>query len=223
MASSGVTTFNLDVVELIEEAYERVGTEARTGYDMRTARRSLNLLVNEWANRGVNLWTVEEVTTSVAAAVASVNLSTSTIDVLDVSWRTGTGVSQTDRKLTRSNSRQWASIVNKSTEAEPTQFWLSRTTTPVLHLWPIPDAEGTLVYYRMRRIEDAAAFGNTMDMPSRFLPALTAGLAYYLAMKVPSAAQRLPMLQAEYERQYSMAAEEDRDRSSMFLRPGGRR
>lgn len=220
MATSGTSTFNLDIAELIEEAYEIAGDEARSGYDMRTARRSLNLLLSEWGNRGLNLWTIDADTASVAAGTSSVTLSSDTLDVLDVVWRTGSGSSQTDRTLDRVSVKQWAKIINKNLQSDPSQFWVNRVSPPVMNIWPVPSTAGSIVYYRMRRMEDAGIYSNTVDVPHRMLPALAHGLAYYLAIKKKDLFDRVPMIKAEYDRQFMLAAEEDRERASLFLRPG---
>lgn len=220
MATSGTTAFDLDILEIIEEAFEMVGKEVRSGYDLKTARRSLNLLMREWSNRGINFWTISEKTESVSANATTITLDSDTVDVLDASWRTGTGTSQADRPLTRVDVKSWSHIVNKNqTSSEPSQFWVNRLATPVMHIWPVPSSAGTLLYYAIRRIQDVGVYGNTMDVPPRFLPALTSGLAYYLAIKTPDAADRIAMIQAEYERQFTLAAEEDRERASLFLTP----
>ena len=223
MATSGTVTFNLDVVDLIEEAYEQVGKEMRGGYDLKTARRSLDLLTKEWANRGINLWTIDSVSTAVTALDSDITLEADTIDVLDAVWRTGTGTSQSDRIMTRMSVSEWAQTANKNTQSTPSRYWINRLgAAPVLQMWPVPSEAGTLVYWRMRMMEDAGAYTNTMDIPTRFLPAMASGLAYYLAIKTVGADNRIPTLQAEYERQFRLATEEDRERASLRLVPGTR-
>jgi len=219
MATSGTATFDLDIADLIEEAYERAGTEVRSGYDLRTARRSLNLLSNEWSNRGVNFWTIEETTVAVTASDSDIVLESDTIDVLDASWRTGTGTDQQDRILTRMSVNEWNATANKNTTSLPSRYWINRTLTPTMYLWPVPVDAGTLVYYKMRRIEDSGAYTNTFDIPPRFLPALVSGLAFYLAQKKPELVNRLSFLKQEYEEQYRLASEEDRERASLRLVP----
>lgn len=222
MTTSGTTTFQntFDILEIIEEAYEIIGKELRSGYDLKTARRSLNLLTKEWGNRGINFWTIAETSTAVAANTSSVTLNSSTLDVLDAVWRTGSGASQSDRMLTRMSVTDWSETANKNNTGQPSRYWVNRTEPATMQLWPVPSAAGTLVYWRLRRMEDVGAYSNTMDVPPRFLPALTTGLAYYLALKNTGATERLPLIQAEYERQFNLAAEEDRDRTSLFLVPG---
>jgi len=220
MTTSGTTSFSLDLLDIIEEAYEMVGVEVRSGYHLKTARRSLDLLTKEWANRGINMWAIEETTASVAAGDTSVSLETDTIDVLDATWRTGSGSSQNDRQMTRISVSQWSSIANKNQTGDPSQFWVNRLLTgPVVHIWPVPTEAGTLVYYKVRRIEDGGNYTNTMDIPPRFYPALTSGLAYYLSMKTPQASDRIQMLQMEYERQFNLASQEDREKASLWLVP----
>lgn len=224
MATSGTTVFNLDIIEIIEDAYEMVGKEVRGGYDVKTARRSLDLLTKEWANRGINFWTIEESSAVVTAGVPTVTLDADTIDVLDAVWRLLSGAQQQDRPLTRISVKEWATTANKNQTSLPTQFWINRVVPPVMTLWPVPYADGTLVYWKLRRIEDSGDYTNNMDVPTRFLPAMVAGLAYYLGIKTVGADNRVPMLQQEYERQFRLASEEDRERASLHLLPGfGRR
>lgn len=222
MATSGTTTFHstFDILEIIEEAYEIVGKEVRSGYDLKTARRSLGLLTTEWGNRGINFWTIGESTSAVAANTSQITLASDTIDILDAVWRTGTGSSQNDRIMTRMSVTDWAETANKNQTSVPSRFWTNRTEPITMQIWPVPVSAGTLVYWRLRRMQDAGVYTNTMDVPPRFLPALTTGLAYYLALKNPAATERLPLIQGEYERQFQLAADEDRDRTSLFLVPG---
>lgn len=220
MATSGTTAFGLDILDIIEEAYEMVGVNVRAGYELKTARRSLDLLTKEWANRGQNMWTIEETSASIAASAVSETLETDTIDVLDVLWRTGSGTTQSDRTMTRMAVTEWSHIANKNQTGKPSMYWINRLVGgPVLYMWPVPEEAGTLVYYKMRRMEDTGAYTNTMDIPPRFYPAMTTGLAYYLAMKTPDAADRIQMLQMEYERQFRLASEEDREKASIRLVP----
>lgn len=221
MTTSGTTTFqnDFDLLEIVEEAYEMVGIEVRTGYDLKTARRSLDLLMREWGNRGINFWTIKETSANFAATVNTAVLDSDTIDILDASWRTGTGLAQNDRVMTRMSVKEWSEISNKNQPGMPSRFWVNRISPPVVTVWPVPTDPGTLMYFKLRRIEDAGVYTNTMDVPPRFLPAMTTGLAYYLALKTPAAFNRVPMLQTEYERQFGMASEEDRERASLFLVP----
>ena len=189
MAVSGTTTFNLDLVELVEEAFERVGAELRTGYDLKTARRSLNLLFADWANRGINMWTFEQGSITLVPGTATYTLPTDTVDLLEHVIRTGAGnaATQADLTITRISVSTYATLPNKLQQARPIQVWIQRLQeAPTITLWPVPDASQTytFVYWRMRRIDDAGEGVNTMDVPFRFIPCMVAGLAYYLAMKI---------------------------------------
>lgn len=224
MATSGTASFNLDLAELIEEAYERAGAEGRTGYDVRTARRSLNLMFADWANRGVNMWTFEQGAQNLLAGVATYDLPPDTVDLLEHVVRSGSGSNAIDTTLTRSSVSTYSQLPNKQQPGVPNLILVTRTIAPQVTVWPVPDADNTyaLVYWRMRRIQDAGAGGTrAMDVPFRFLPALVAGLAYYLALKVPGGDARLPILKAQYDEAWQLAADEDREKASVFLVPGG--
>lgn len=222
MTTSGTTGFNLDLNNLVEEAFERVGIELRTGYDMRTARRSLNLLTIEWANRGINLWTIEQGEIPLVQGQIVYELPADTIDLLDHVIRTGTGQGQTDINITRISESTYSTIPNKNTQGRPIQVWINRQRdNPNINIWPTPDGYQTytFVYWRLRRIQDAGNGTTTQDIPFRFLPCLVAGLAYYLAMKLPGGLERLAVLQAEYEKQWQMAADEDREKADFRIAP----
>jgi|TARA_Y100000310_G_scaffold202996_1_gene203243 hypothetical protein len=221
MATSGTTAFTLDFTEIAEEAWERAGGEMRSGYDLRTARRSMNLLTIEWQNRGINLWTIDEGSVSLVADTAEYSLPADTVDILDAVVRTGSGTTQSDITINRISASVWSSIPNKLITGRPIQFWIERLlTTPSINVWPVPNNNDyTFYYWRIRRIEDAGNGVETPDMNFRFFPALVAGLAYYLAMKVPGLANRVPIMQAEYERQFMLAAEEDRNKVSVRFVP----
>jgi len=221
MTTSGTAIFNLDLSDLVEEAFERCGAELRTGYDLRTARRSLNLLTVEWANRGINLWTIEQGELPLVQGQIIYNLPVDTIDLLDHVVRTGAGQNQTDINITRISESTYSTIPNKNTQGRPIQVWINRQITPQINVWPTPDQENyyTFVYWRLRRIQDAGSGTTTQDIPFRFLPCLVAGLAYYLAMKIPGGDARLPVLQAEYERQWMLASDEDREKSTLRITP----
>lgn len=224
MATSGTTTFDLDIMDVIEEAYEMVGKEVRGGYDVKTARRSLDLLTKEWANRGINFWTIDDQFAAITPGQTEIILPADTIDVLDAVWRRFDGtVAQNDRTLTRMSVKEWAQLANKNTTSLPSRYWVQRINPPVMTIWPVPTDAGNLFYWRLRRIQDAGNYTNTMDVPVRFLPAMTSGLAYYLAIKTVGADNRIPILQGEYERQFRLASEEDRERASLMLVPGVRR
>jgi hypothetical protein len=300
MATSGLTTFNLDMGDLIEEAFERCGRELRTGYDFRTARRSLNLLTIEWANKGINLWTIEQGEIQLVTGQTTYPIPADTIDLLDTVIRQNQATSnQIDITITRISETGYITIPNKLAQGRPIQLWVNRQsgeenltaatlsgnisatdttitvsstaylassgyikidnetiyyesilgnqlqlcargqndTTAATHLnnaaitnqnipcvkvWPSPDAGGspyTLVYYRLRRIQDAGGGTNVSDIPFRLLPALTSGLAYHLAVKVPEARDRVEMLKSIYDEQWLMASTEDRDKASLRLAP----
>jgi hypothetical protein len=303
MSTTGSTAFNLDMNDLIEEAFERCGLEVRSGYDFRTARRSLNLLTIEWANRGINLWTVEQGQIVLNTRQALYALPVDTIDILDASTRTNNGSqsNQIDINLSRISEPVYMAIPNKNTTGRPVQMWINRqsggvatvpqttlvggidaddttitlanaanlptqgfvnignetiayqnivgnqilnawrgqngTTAaahltgvsvfnnqlPCINVWPTPNPPGdqfTLVYYRMRRIQDAGTGIRTQDIPFRFIPCMVAGLAYHLSVKIPGVDPgRMPMLKGEYEQQFQLAAEEDREKAAIRFVP----
>jgi hypothetical protein len=223
MATSGTSAFNLDLTEIVEEAFERVGSELRTGYDLKTARRSLNLMFADWANRGINMWTFEQGSQVLAPGTATYNLPEDTVDLLEHVIRTGAGSASTqaDLTITRISVSTYATIPNKLQQARPIQIWIERLNTPRFTVWPVPDDSQTytLVYWRMRRIQDAGNGVNTMDMPFRFIPCMVAGLAYYLALKVPGGAERLPVLKQQYDEAWQLASDEDREKASVRFVP----
>ena len=300
MTTSGSTAFNLEFTELAEEAWERAGREMRSGYDLRTARRSMNLMTIEWANRGLNMWTIDTGTITLTQGLNTYALPADTIDLLDHVIRTQPNVSstQSDLSITRISVSTYATIPNKLIQARPIQVWIQRlsgqanptsstlstsitatdstvtlstvvglagsgyirldsediyytyisgntlggvfrgqnnTTAashtaatavivpqlPAITVWPTPDGSQTyqFVYYRLRRVQDAGDGSNTADMNFRFLPAVTAGLAYYIAMKVPEFQNRLDMLKAVYDEQYKLAAGEDHEKATLRLSP----
>lgn len=224
MAVSGTTTFNLDLVELVEEAFERAGRELRSGYDLRTARRSLNIMFADWANRGINLWTVESGTINLVPGTATYNLPNDTVDLLEHVIRTGAGVqaTQADLTITRISVSTYATIPNKLSQARPIQVWVNRQApTPQVTVWPVPDDSQAyqFVYWRLRRIDDAGNGVNTMDVPFRFLPCMVAGLAYYIAGKIPEGAERIMMLKGQYDEAWDLAAQEDREKAAIRFVP----
>lgn len=225
MATSGTTTFDLDLNEYVEEAFERCGSELRTGYDLKTARRSMNLLFADWANRGINLWTVEQGTIPLVQGTATYNLPNDTVDLIEHVIRTGAGnvSTQVDLTITRISVSTYSSIPNKLQQARPIQLWINRQTpTPTVTVWPVPDQTSNyqLIYWRLRRIQDAGAGGTyTQDVPFRFIPCLVAGLAYYLSMKIPGAMERMQVLKQQYDEAWQNAADEDRDRSAVRFVP----
>lgn len=224
MATSGTTAFDLDFTEIAEEAFERAGREMRSGYDLRTARRSMNLMTIEWQNRGINMWTIDDGSIDLVEGTASYDLPADTIDLLEHVVRTGDGnvSTQSDLSISRVSVSTYASIPNKLTQGRPVQLKIERLVdNPKVVVWPVPDASDTykLQYWRMRRIEDAGHGVQTADINFRFLPALVAGLAYHIAMKDPEMAPRLPMLKADYEQQFELAAGEDREKTTLRLVP----
>ena len=223
MATSGVSNFNLDLTEIVEEAFERVGGEMRTGYDLRTARRSLNLMFADWANRGINMWTFEQGSIPLVAGTATYDLPADTVDLLEHVIRTGAGSASTqaDLTITRISVSTYATIPNKLQQARPIQVWIERLNTPRITVWPVPDDSQpyTFVYWRMKRIQNAGEGVNTMDMPFRFIPCMVAGLAYYLALKVPGGTERLGVLKAQYDEAWQNAADEDREKAAVRFVP----
>ena len=214
MTTSNSRDFNLDVAEAIEEAYERCGLEMRTGYDARTARRSLNIMFSEWANRGLNLWTVEQATQALTSGTATYQFTTDYTDLLEVVIRR----SGTDFSLSRMSRGDYLNLPNKDQTGRPSQYYFDRKITPSLILWPTPDSSSdSLVYYYVRRIQDADTLQNTTDIPFRFLPCLVAGLAYYISMK--KARDRIQILKSVYEEEFQRASDEDEDRVPLKLTP----
>lgn len=213
-----------DLPELFEEAFERAGLEMRSGYDLKTARRSLNLMTLEWANRGLNLFTIESGTMALSAGVGTYTLPENTIDLIEHQLRTGSGTAQIDTYLQRISVSTYAQQTNKRITGRPTQIFIQRlATSTTLTLWPLPDNTQayTLFYYRLKGIDGlASGIGSDMNsVPPRFVPALVAGLAYYIAMKKPEAIERVLPLKQLYEEQFELAANEDRDRSSVMFVP----
>ena len=223
MATSGTSAFNLEISEVIEEAFERCGLQSKTGYDIETARRSLNLLSLEWTNRGLNFWTVEQGTKTCSAGTSTVTMDSDTIDLIQHWIRAGSGTSQSDLPLSRFSVSQYSTIPNKLTEGRPVNLYIDKQRdAPVVYLWPTPDKAYTFVYQQIRRIEDTGVVGsNDPDVPARFLPALVAGLAFMVSQKYPEAFPRSAELKAEYEFQWDLAQQEDRDRASVHFVPGG--
>lgn len=214
MTTSGTRDFNLDVGEVIEEAYERCGLEVRTGYDAKTARRSLNIMFAEWANRGLNLWTVSNATIDLIQGQAEYTLLDDVVDTLDVVLRRN----NTDFEVQRISRGDYVTLPNKTTQGRPSQYWLNRQIAPQLNLWSVPEnSTDQIIYYYIRRIEDADTLVNTTDMPFRFYPCMVAGLAYYMAVK--RAPDRIQMLKTIYEEEFQRAADEDQGRTPLKLQP----
>ena len=223
MSTSGTTAFNLDLSEIVEEAFERCGAELRTGYDLRSARRSLNLLFADWANRGLNMWTYEQGTIPLVQGTATYALPTDTVDLLEHVIRTGSGnvSTQADLTITRISISTYSSIPNKLTQARPIQILINRLEAPSVTVWPTPAGSQPylLVYWRLRRIQDAGSGVNTMDVPFRMITAMVAGLAYYLSMKIPGAMDRMQVLKAQYDEAWNQASDEDRDKAAVRFVP----
>ena len=224
MALSGTTDFNLDLSEYIEEAFERCGAELRSGYDFRTARRSLNLLFTDWANRGINMWTIEQGVQTLSQGTATYTLPADTVDLIEHVIRTGAGnaSTQADLQITRISVSTYSSIPNKLQQARPIQVWIDRQqAAPQFTVWPVPDGSQTyqFVYWRLRRIDDAGNGVNTQDIPFRFINALVAGLAYYLSMKIPGAMERMQILKAQYDEAWDLASTEDREKAALRFVP----
>lgn len=300
MTTSGTTAFDLDFTEIAEEAWEIAGREMRSGYDLKTARRSMNLLTIEWQNRGINMWTIEPGIITLTAGLSTYALPTDTIDLLEHVIRTGqnTASTQADLNITRISVSTYATIPNKLAQGRPIQVlvnrlsgivsptssklsgsisssatsitvdtvvglpaygfirigtedifyqYISGTTLmgvargqnntlaaahvdqssiynpnlPSVTVWLVPDNTTTyqFVYWRLRRIQDAGSGVQTGDMNFRFLPALTSGLAYRIASKVPELASRVDMLKAQYDEQFNLAAGEDREKAAVRFVP----
>jgi len=223
MTTSGTTAFDMEFTEVAEEAWERAGREMRSGYDLRTARRSMNLMTIEWQNRGINMWTIDEGTVNLVKGTSEYTLPADTIDLLEHVIRTNSGVvsTQSDLTINRVSVSTYAAIPSKLTQGRPIQVWVERlAAAPTINLWPVPDSNDYIFkYYRMRRVQDAGGGVETPDMNFRFYPCLVAGLAYHIAMKVPEFVNRIPMLKAVYDEQFEMAAGEDREKASITFAP----
>lgn len=223
MALSGSKDFELDVADYVEEAFERCGLELRTGYDLKSANRSLNLMLAEWANRGLNQWTVKEKTVAMVQGTSTYNIdstnATAPIDVLDVYIRETQGSETTDLPMTRLSRAEYSHITTKSSTGKPNQFLIDKQTTPTLTVWPVPDKTSTYTVYMnvLTRMDDADAGANTLDMPFRFYPCLAAGLAYYISLK--KAPERTSMLKSLYEEEFDRAMSTDEDRASFRVSP----
>ena len=214
MTTSSSTDFDLNVAEFIEEAYERCGLEAKTGYDLQTAKRSMNIMLAEWSNRGLNQWTIEQRTQALTANDSEYNLATDVIDILSLVVRR----SGTDFSMTRISRDSFLNLPNKTSTGRPTQYFLDRQNTPNLKLFPTPEnSTDVIVYDALTRMQDADTPINTIEIPFRFIPCLTAGLAYYIAMK--KAPDRIQLLKTVYEEEFERAMAEDRDRSAFNVSP----
>ena len=223
MTTSNSQDFQLDVAEYIEEAFERCGLELRTGYDLKTANRSLNLMLAEWANRGLNQWTINQKTLAMVKDTTSYTIDavtpTATIDVLDVFIRETIGGVSTDVPMTRMSRSEYANMSVKSSTGKPNQYFVDKQISPTITVWPAPDQNSKYDIYLnvLSRMDDADAGANTLQIPFRFYPCLAAGLAYYLAMK--RAPDKVQMLKALYEEEFQRALSQDEDRASFRVAP----
>ena len=222
MATSGTTSFDLSIDEIVEDAYERIGMRINSGHDIKSARRSLNILFSEWGNRGVHLWKVALNEVALVAGQANYTVPTNVSDVLEayISSTAGTpGVSTTDLTLSKIDRSAYAALPNKGVQGQPSQYYVDRQTTPVIYLYQTPDLSTYtyLKYYSINRIEDAGAYTNTADVSYRFIPCMISGLAYYLAMK--RSPERMEILKMSYEDEMKRALDEDGSRTSLFITP----
>ena len=223
MATSNSKDFELDVADYVEEAFERCGLELRTGYDLESATRSLNLMLAEWANRGLNQWTITQKTIDMVKDTTSYTIdstnATATIDVLDVFIRETIGSTATDVPLSRLSRAQYANISTKSTTGKPNQYFINKLISPTVTVWPAPDKNSTYVLHLnvLTRMDDADVGADTMDLPFRFYPCLAAGLAYYMAIK--RAPEKVGMLKQMYDEEFNRALSQDEERSSFRVAP----
>ena len=220
MATSGTKTFTLSIADTIEEAFELAGLELRTGYDAETARRSLNIMFADWSNRGVNLWTIDQVVTTLTSGTSSYTLNAYDLDIISAVVRqTDSASTSTDLQLTRIGRTEYLNIPDKSSTGRPTQLFLDRQTTPVVKLWPTPDSVYTysLVANTIQRIDDVTGSAQDPEVPSRFIPCMASGLAYYIALKKNP--EKSGILKQQYEQDFKLASEEDRNRASLHLVP----
>ena len=219
MATSGTKTFSLSIGDAIEEAFELAGIELRTGYDAETARRSLNIMFADWSNRGVNLWTIEQVTTNLTAGTSSYTFNSYDIDILSAVIRKTDSGNDTDLQIERIGRSEYLNIPDKDAKGRPTQYFVDRQISPVVKLWPTPDTASTykLISYNVQRIDDVSTSAEDPEIPSRFMPCLTSGLAYYIAMKKNP--ERVGLLKQQYEQDFKLAADEDSPRVSLRLTP----
>ena len=218
MATSSSTDFEPNVAEFVEEAFERCGLELRTGYDLKTAKRSINIMLAEWANRGLNQWTIEQTTQALTEGTSSYSLNSNVIDILDMVVRRTVNSVDTDISMSRLSRSEYINIPNKTTKSRPSQFFLDKLTTPSIKIWPAPEnSTDILVFNKLVRMHDADKATNTMDMPFRFYPCFAAGLAYYISMK--RSPERSAVLKQAYEEEFQRAMSQDEDRASFRIRP----
>jgi len=217
MATSGTTDFNLSIDDLIEEAFERCGMRMTNGYQLTSARRSLNILFLDWANRGLNLWTIEQAIYQLTPGTNEISLTPDTVNVLSAVIRDYSQSPSTDITIDRISREEYLNVPDKTTQARPAQYYVQRTNVPKVFFYPAANQNYGFVYYRIRRIQDAGAYTNTADVNFRFLPCLASGLAYQLSLKY--APERTQGLKAFYEEDFSRAAMEDRDTASVSFVP----
>ena len=221
MATSGTTAFDLNIDEIVEEAYNRCGINGMSGYDLKRARRNLNILFSEWGNRGVHLWKVELQTQALVAGTISYTVPTSVSDVLEayISTSSGTTSSTNDISLTKIDRSAYAALPNKGSTGQPSQYFVDRQVVPVINLYLTPDASTFthLKYFSINRIEDAGSYTNQANVAYRFLPCMCSGLAYYLAMK--KAPDKIQTLRLVYEDELQRALNEDGQRASVYISP----
>ena len=223
MASSGTTTFDLNIDEVIDEAYERCGLSTQSGYDLKRARRNLNLLFSEWGNRGVHLWKVALNEVALVNGQPNYTTPAAVSDVLEAFISTtneaGNNINTQDVSLTKIDRSAYAALPNKYATGQPSQYYVDRQITPIINLYQAPNLSTytTLKYYSINRIEDAGAYGNTPDTPFRFLPCMVSGLAYYISFM--KAAEKTQMLKLAYEDEMKRALEEDGSRTSLYIAP----
>lgn len=217
MATSGTTDFNLSIDDLIEEAFERCGMQMTNGYQLTSARRSLNLLFLDWANRGLNLWTIEQAIYQLTPGTNEIELSPDTVNVLSAVIRDYSQSPSTDITIDRISREEYLNVPDKTTQARPAQYYVQRTNVPKVFFYPAANQNYGFVYYRIRRMQDAGAYTNTTDVNFRFLPCLASGLAYQIALKY--APERVTLLKQIYEEDFTRAAQEDRDTASVSFVP----
>ena len=220
MATSGTTAFDLTIDEIVEEAYERCGLQTNSGYDLKKARTSLNILFSEWGNRGIHLWKTELQEVALVSGTSTYTTPTSTNDVLEAYISTGSGSGDyTDISLTKIDRSTYAALPNKGSTGTPSQYYVDRQLTPTITLYQTPDASTYtyLKYYTLNRIEDAGAYGNNADLPFRFIPCMISGLAFYLSLKYSP--QKTEALKLYYEDELKRALDEDGQRTSVFITP----
>jgi hypothetical protein len=219
MATSGTTTFNLDIDDVIEDAYERCGVQTRSGYDLKSARRSLNILFQEWMNRGIHLWKVENQTVNLVAGTTTYTAPSDASDVLEMTFRQVSSGTTTDTTMTKISRSEYQALPNKFSQGQPTQYYVERNlSNVVVNLYQTPNTTDTQINYNyIGRIEDVGKYTNQPDAPFRFLPCMVSGLAFYLSQKKnPQMTQPLKLY---YEDELQRALTEDGQRASVHLVP----